>query len=68
MLYAHSKGEDQSDWQPLSKHLENVAELSAQFAATFGYEQAVPNLRKPVATIRAVTRYIGSCNIKTWKI
>lgn len=39
MLYAHSKGEDQSDWQPLSEHLENVAELSAQFAATFGYGQ-----------------------------
>ena len=39
MLYAHSKGEDQSDWQPLSEHLENVAELSAQFAAAFGYGQ-----------------------------
>ena len=39
MLYAHTKEGDQEDWQPLSTHLENVAELSAQFAASFGYEQ-----------------------------
>ncbi len=39
MLYAHTKEGDQEDWQPLSTHLENVAKLSAQFAASFGYEQ-----------------------------
>ena len=39
MLYAHSKGEDQLEWQPLDEHLENVAELSAEFAGSFGYRQ-----------------------------
>ena len=39
MLYAHSKGEDQVKWQLLDEHLENVAELSAEFAGSFGYRQ-----------------------------
>lgn len=39
ILWAHSKDEDEAEWQPLSEHLVNVSELSAEFASTFGYEQ-----------------------------
>ncbi|ERI06128.1 CRISPR-associated helicase/endonuclease Cas3 [Atopobium sp. oral taxon 810] len=39
MLYAHSKDDDQTQWQPLHEHLENVAELCGEFAKAFGYEQ-----------------------------
>lgn len=39
MLYAHSKGDDQTQWQPLHEHLENVAELCSAFAEVFGYGQ-----------------------------
>lgn len=39
MLFAHSKGEDQAEWQSLSEHLENVADLSAKFASSFDYGQ-----------------------------
>lgn len=40
MLYAHSKNdEDQTQWQPLYEHLENVAELCGEFAEAIGYEQ-----------------------------
>lgn len=39
MLYAHSTKGDESEWQPLSEHLENVAELSAHFSDPFGYGQ-----------------------------
>ncbi len=38
--YAHSKdGEPPSTWQPLGDHLENVANLAANFAAPFGGEE-----------------------------
>ncbi len=30
--FAHTYGEDQSQWQPLREHLENVAKLAAKFA------------------------------------
>ena len=30
--YAHTYGEDQSQWQPLREHLENVAKLAEKFA------------------------------------
>ncbi len=39
MLYAHSKNDDQTQWQPLHEHLENVAELCGEFAEVFGYGQ-----------------------------
>lgn len=34
--YAHSNDGPPSGWQPLDKHLDNVAQLAAQFAAPFG--------------------------------
>ncbi|MDF7807377.1 CRISPR-associated helicase Cas3' [Pontiellaceae bacterium B12219] len=37
--YAHSNTEDPSRWQPLEDHLEQVAELAAQFARPFGGEE-----------------------------
>ena len=30
--YAHTFGKDQSQWQPLREHLENVANLAEKFA------------------------------------
>ena len=37
IYYAHStETADKSDWQPLSEHLVNVAELTERFAAVFG--------------------------------
>lgn len=39
MLYAHSNGDDRTQWQPLHEHLRKVAEKSAAFAKSFGYEQ-----------------------------
>ena len=38
--YAHSlEGEPPEKWQPLEKHLENVAEIAAGFAKPFGGEE-----------------------------
>ena len=35
-FYAHSlKGRPAEEWQPLEEHLENVAEMAAEFAAPF---------------------------------
>ncbi len=31
--FAHTYGKDQSQWQPLREHLENVAKLAAKFAS-----------------------------------
>ena len=37
MFYAHSgKKSDRSDWQPLTKHLENVASGAAERVGKFG--------------------------------
>jgi CRISPR-associated endonuclease/helicase Cas3 len=36
LLYAHTKGEDQRDWEALGDHLRDVAELSETFGAAFG--------------------------------
>jgi CRISPR-associated endonuclease/helicase Cas3 len=39
-FYAHSKENQPPEiWQPLEEHLENVAQLAAEFAAPFGGEQ-----------------------------
>ncbi|WP_372808782.1 hypothetical protein [Pontiella sp.] len=38
-LYAHSNDGPPEGWQPLAEHLDNVAELAAQFAEPFGGEQ-----------------------------
>lgn len=38
-FYAHSKdGEPVENWQPLADHLNQVAQLAAQFAQPFGAE------------------------------
>lgn len=38
-FYAHSKeNQPPENWQPLDKHLKNVAELAADFAALFSGE------------------------------
>ncbi len=40
IYYAHStENIDKSDWQPLSEHLLNVADLAGTFAAVFGAEK-----------------------------
>lgn len=37
MHYAHTRaGRPESDWEPLSQHLEEVADLAAHFASAFG--------------------------------
>jgi HD superfamily phosphodiesterase len=39
IFYAHSKeNQPPKTWQPLEEHLENVANLAAEFAAPFGGE------------------------------
>lgn len=41
MHHAHSTARaDQADWEPLSTHLEEVARLAAEFAASFGGQRA----------------------------
>jgi CRISPR-associated endonuclease/helicase Cas3 len=37
MFYAHTAGDDQKDWEPLLRHLEEVAELAAVFGARCGF-------------------------------
>lgn len=39
--YAHTKpgSADPAEWQPLEKHLRNVAEMAADFARPFGGEE-----------------------------
>lgn len=38
VYYAHSKGSDKRDWEPLLDHLERVAERCEKFANVFGCE------------------------------
>lgn len=39
-FYAHSlENEPPEKWQPLEKHLQNVARLAAEFARPFGGEE-----------------------------
>lgn len=39
MWYAHTlEGRPEADWEPLQKHLREVADLAAEFAAAFGAE------------------------------
>jgi len=35
-IYAHTKGADKKDWQPLEEHSSHVAEYAGRFAAVFG--------------------------------
>ncbi|MBX3316151.1 MAG: CRISPR-associated endonuclease Cas3'' [Phycisphaeraceae bacterium] len=35
-VYAHTYGSDKRDWEPLEKHLRDVAERACEFAAAFG--------------------------------
>lgn len=37
--YAHSAGGESGEWQGLARHLHNVAELAARFAAPYGAER-----------------------------
>jgi CRISPR-associated endonuclease/helicase Cas3 len=38
--YAHSlEGQPPDKWQPLEEHLQNVAEMAAEFVRPFGGEQ-----------------------------
>lgn len=38
--YAHSlEGQPPEKWQPLEEHLENVAEMTAEFARYFGFRE-----------------------------
>lgn len=39
MFYGHSYGEDKSQWEPLIKHLQNVAESCGSFCDSFGFAE-----------------------------
>ena len=38
-MYAHTTPYGKETWQPLHEHLRQVAEISAEFAASFGAEE-----------------------------